>query len=473
MPSPAGSGRLSILHSGGSEHTSRPGTSAGSRRTSFQVGADWSARESFSSRTSFSTAFSRADGRASVAGLFNTPGSGGRASIMAHKGGGMRDSSALATPHHQPTAEELAAAAARRQKAELERALARLPGLLQKLESAEKAVLINQHHAKLAQYHSVLYCSGAQLEPAPAPQEPAAAAPVGHVQRRSRPAHLPAPASEATGSEPQPHSGSARDSMAAMAQAAAAAATAAEPAGGNAPFFDGPSPLVSSRQPNSELQLLWTWQSELTDELPVSCVAFNRAAPGLLAVGYGRLEYAVSGTGMVAVWSLANPTHPLWHAATPCGVSALDWSSKSAGCLAAGFFNGGIALYDVRSSSGRSRGAGSSSSAGAGPKPFVQAPPAGAAGSSTGGHAEPVWRLRYVPKASDPGEEMLVSVSSDGRMLEWKHPQGLERSELLRLKRQQSTAARRLHNANKEAQVGTGGGVSVHVLKALWQGGCM
>jgi hypothetical protein len=41
-------------------------------------------------------------------------------------------------------------------------------------------------------------------------------------------------------------------------------------------------------------------------------------------------------------------------------------------------------------------------------------------------------------------EEMLVTAASDGRVLEWKHAQGLERTELLQLKRQQSSSASRL-----------------------------
>ncbi|PRW45097.1 wd repeat-containing 78 [Chlorella sorokiniana] len=183
------------------------------------------------------------------------------------------------------------------------------------------------------------------------------------------------------------------------------------------------SQLGTGRQ-QAELPLLWEWRSDLSGELPVSCLAFNRAAPGLVAVGYGRLEFGVEGAGLLAVWSLANPTHPVWHAPTPCGVSALDWSSKAPSCLAAGFFDGSLALYDVRSTGGSHA------------RPVARAPPAGPSG---GGHSEPVWRLCHVPKASDPGEEMLVSVSSDGRVLQWAHAQGLEASELLTLRRAQAS----------------------------------
>jgi WD40 repeat protein len=134
---------------------------------------------------------------------------------------------------------------------------------------------------------------------------------------------------------------------------------------------------------------------------------------------------------VLAVWSLANPSYPVWHAATASGVSSLGWSAKAPGTLAAGFHDGGLATYDV-SSSGPVGGM-----AGKGAEPVAQAPPAGAGAGARAGHAEPVWRVAYVPQAADTSEEMLVSVSGDGSVFEWKHGQGLERTELLRLKRTQ------------------------------------
>lgn len=443
------------MHGGNDD--SRPGTALGSRRTSIQSSSDWSCRDSMtSSRASFAAGLSRLDRRgtvmSSVTGL--SQGSHGvRASVM--RAGGTAQQAGPAPS--QPTAAELAAAAARRQRAEQERALTQLPGLVQRLQIAEKAVLLNLQHAKLAQYHCVQYCS-------PVVQQ-AGDHRTGNADEAMQ-CHRSAQQSTAAAAEVQAE-GVLPQGEAASAAAAAKAADALESQPPSAPFSGGPSPLATSRQQPPGLQLLWSWHSELSEELPVSCMAFNKAAPGLLAVGYGRLEYAVSGTGLVAVWSLANPAHPLWHAATSCGVSALDWSGRSTGTLAVGFFDGSLALYDVRSGSGSgvhdssSRGGSSagaaSSSRGGGPKPLARAPPAGASSGSGSGHAEPVWRLRFVPKAADPAGEMLVSISSDGHLLEWKHAQGLERTELLRLKRLQGAAAApRLQGPSREPQVGRG-----------------
>lgn len=408
---PAGSGRQSTTHGGDWDV---------SRRTSAQSGADWSARDSINSgRTSYA-AFA-ADGRGSIAssaaGWYPHP--GGRASVMSVGAGGQhRGSVAQHSGHGAPpppppqlSPAEALAREQRRQKAEQERALARLPGLLQRLQAAERAVLLNLQHPRLARYHAVQLCR--------CPLEAAGAVSAGGAQAGT----------------------SIRDSQG-EEQAAEGGKAAAAPADSSAGHLlaaagtsDGTPASASRCSGRQELALLWDWSSELCADLPVSCLAFNPAAPGLLAVGYGRLELGSEGAaaagGLVAVWSLANPAHPLWHAQTPVGVSAVDWSGKAAACLAVGFFDGGLALHDVRAQ---------------GSRPVARAPPAGPGGAS-GGHAEPVWRLRHVPRPSDPAEEMLVSVSSDGRVLEWKHAQGLERGELLRLKRQPgaATTAARQH----------------------------
>ena len=68
----------------------------------------------------------------------------------------------------------------------------------------------------------------------------------------------------------------------------------------------------------------------------------------ILAVGYGQLACAPPQRGCVCVWSLKNPSSPLWAFATPSGVTALDWASNSPNLLALGFNNGTMAVHDAR-----------------------------------------------------------------------------------------------------------------------------
>lgn len=62
----------------------------------------------------------------------------------------------------------------------------------------------------------------------------------------------------------------------------------------------------------------------------------------------------------MAFYSLKNPGAPVWQLATPCGVSALDFSRRNSGTLAVGCFDGSVAVYDIR---------------GRGEQPVARAPP--------------------------------------------------------------------------------------------------
>ncbi|GFH26850.1 WD_REPEATS_REGION domain-containing protein, partial [Haematococcus lacustris] len=81
------------------------------------------------------------------------------------------------------------------------------------------------------------------------------------------------------------------------------------------------------------LEPLWDWVCPATEGHQVACMAWNKAAPDLLAVGYGTLSFSKtaaggassltpgdvaagkeedSTAGLVAFWSLKNPKYPLW-----------------------------------------------------------------------------------------------------------------------------------------------------------------
>lgn len=99
---------------------------------------------------------------------------------------------------------------------------------------------------------------------------------------------------------------------------------------------------------------------------PVTCMSWNSENTDLLAVGYGKIDF-ISGTadtkdangqelteeelasGIVLFWSIRNPDYPEKVLRTPHAITALDFSKKNPTLLAVGFYNGDIAVYDVRS----------------------------------------------------------------------------------------------------------------------------
>lgn len=84
------------------------------------------------------------------------------------------------------------------------------------------------------------------------------------------------------------------------------------------------------------------------------------------------------------------------------------FSQSSPNLIATGCYNGVVAIYDIRVP---------------GDKPVADSK------LLTGKHLDVVWQVKWVPRsssgASDKGET-LVSISSDGRVVEWSMKKGLE-----------------------------------------------
>eukprot|EP00898_Chlorokybus_atmophyticus_P006622 jgi/Chlat1/6961/Chrsp52S06647 len=175
---------------------------------------------------------------------------------------------------------------------------------------------------------------------------------------------------------------------------------------------------TSLRAPHRSLEVLWNFSCDLTKGRNVSCMAWNAVKCDLLAVGYGQFEFGPHVAGLVAFWSLQNPTYPEWSFSTRTGVTALHFCKSSPNLLGVGLKDGTVGVWDVR-------GGGTSASAA---KPMVES------GGATGKHLDPVWALSWVDMGHDRPES-LVSVSSDGRLTLWSLKKGLECSDLMKLKR--------------------------------------
>lgn len=174
---------------------------------------------------------------------------------------------------------------------------------------------------------------------------------------------------------------------------------------------------------------LWTFTCEATRGRNVACLAWNRARPDLLAVGYGSFDFSAQAQGgLVAFWSLKNPAYPDFIIEVPVGATALDFSEASPNLLAVGLYNGSVQIYDVRGSFATAGAAVSSSYA-----PVLESTHA------NGKHTDPVWKLRWVGSGTERGES-LMSISTDGRVTQWSISKGLEHTDLMRLKRVASRA---------------------------------
>jgi WD40 repeat protein len=165
------------------------------------------------------------------------------------------------------------------------------------------------------------------------------------------------------------------------------------------------------------LQHLFDFSSSPTEGRNVTCMAWNKAKPEILVVGYGQLDFAEQADGMVAVWSVKTPHHPKSHFRTSFGVTAIDFSELNPSLFGVGFYNGTLAVYDTRIGTN---------------EPLLESEHSG------GQHSDPVWQLRWI-KQSDDQSESMVSISTDGRVTSWSVRKGLEPMDLMELKRDSKT----------------------------------
>jgi hypothetical protein len=197
---------------------------------------------------------------------------------------------------------------------------------------------------------------------------------------------------------------------------------------------------------SSKVKRLFCYSNpELIQGRMVTSMTWNAVSTDLLAVGYGRSldlkkfqshslttneskeskDIIVNNTdipsdeaqeGLVLFWSLRNPDYPEKILRTAHAVTAVEFSRQNPMILAVGLSNGDVNIYDVKRE-GSSWGVPIESSAG-----------------MDGCHLEPVWQLKWIIKGAER-LETLVSISTDGRVLEWNLKKGLVMSKLMQLKK--------------------------------------
>jgi dynein intermediate chain 4, axonemal len=159
----------------------------------------------------------------------------------------------------------------------------------------------------------------------------------------------------------------------------------------------------------------------------VTAMAWNAVNTDLLAVGYGKLDSFVDdyrpgvavdeelSGGLVLFWSLRNPDYPEKILRTPYPVTALEFSKLSPMILAVGLMNGDVSVYDVK-------------------REYNWTKPIESSANINVGHADPVWQVKWVVKGIER-VETLISISTDGSVLEWNLKKGLVVTNLMQLKR--------------------------------------
>jgi WD40 repeat protein len=143
-------------------------------------------------------------------------------------------------------------------------------------------------------------------------------------------------------------------------------------------------------------------------------MGFNKQNHDILVIGYGSVTFGDVKPGRLCFWNLKNPHHPMMTYECQHSVTSLDFSSEFPHFLACGFYNGGVAIYDIRDPSG---------------KPTMES-------VHPGKHSEAVWNCKWVSKdKSTNANEQVVSISSDGTVMQWSIKKGLTPRVLMELPR--------------------------------------
>ncbi|KXS21440.1 WD40 repeat-like protein [Gonapodya prolifera JEL478] len=221
--------------------------------------------------------------------------------------------------------------------------------------------------------------------------------------------------------------GSALDSADARPKTADTSTSGAVPSSANAAASNVSGPDLESFATHiPSLEFLWAYKCEATRARQVKSMCWNKVTEDILAVAYGPCDHETSASpGLLACWSPRNPEYPerLYTSLAP--VTCLDFSSATPNLLAVGYQDGHLAVYDVRNQHDRS---------------VLDTR------NSSGKHRDPIWEVRWVmvsksgsataeSDSGDKGEEVIVSVSTDGRVVQWDVRKGVQCTDLMSLKR--------------------------------------
>lgn len=177
-----------------------------------------------------------------------------------------------------------------------------------------------------------------------------------------------------------------------------------------------PSVMLSSVDEGDRLELLFRFQCDSTSNMKVTCMCWNEYNHDLLVVGYGSKQNSFHREGYVVCWSLRNQQYPEKLFKVSSSVTAVAFSSKKPELLAIGLHDGRVLLFDIALQRNFSA-------------PLLDS------AFSPGRHMAAVSKLQWVVDTHLGVSEHLVSMSVDGRVMQWSSKKGLSATHVITLKR--------------------------------------
>nr|KAJ3423062.1 cytoplasmic dynein with WD40 domain [Polyrhizophydium stewartii] len=161
-------------------------------------------------------------------------------------------------------------------------------------------------------------------------------------------------------------------------------------------YWEDASDELGDRKSGTLLPL-WKFAFEKDKKKQVTALCWNPQSPDLFAVGYGSYDFSRQGPGMIAIFTLKNPSHPEYVYITETGVMSLHFHPQHPSMIAVGLYDGSVLVYNIQKKVD---------------SPIFKSTTKG------GRHTDPVWQVCWQKDDLDDNLNFF-SVSSDGRVTQW------------------------------------------------------
>lgn len=190
--------------------------------------------------------------------------------------------------------------------------------------------------------------------------------------------------------------------------------------------------LVLNKSVHPDMKFLFSFKGDIlfkNQKYVVNCLDWNPHNPDLLAAAYGPQEIDSKNEGLLLFWTLKNQ-YPERVIKTPKGLTYCNFSTKNPYYIVVSDYIGEIKVYDLRNNSDI---------------------PIADSKEVKEKHTDIVWEAKWVERPNDKNE-MIVSISSDGKVKEWLLKKGLEVSDLMNMKKNTSFPDKTLNPFSKYDQ---------------------
>eukprot|EP00842_Homolaphlyctis_polyrhiza_P006701 jgi/Hompol1/7031/HPOL_002404-RA len=161
-------------------------------------------------------------------------------------------------------------------------------------------------------------------------------------------------------------------------------------------YWEDASDELGDRKAGTLLPL-WKFIFEKDKKKQVTALCWNPQSTDLFSVGYGSYDFSKQGPGMIAIFTLKNPSHPEYVYLTESGVMCLHFHPQHPSMIAVGLYDGSVLVYNIQKK--------------------IEGPIFKST-SKGGRHTDPVWQVCWQKDDLDDNLN-FYSVSSDGRVTQW------------------------------------------------------